>query len=167
MMCASVKQDKRTEAEVEADAEAEAEAEAETETKMEFSMASTIYHTLFQYFRKMRGRFSRISWCIKFKAKEMELRSSLYGVSMQGSSSQLIQHFISFNCVPMSNQARTTCQIQTCLVVVYSRPTETKEKKLVHFCTNKGTKVHLLTFIVRTQESNTLCQVENIEEVHG
>ncbi|GMI73210.1 hypothetical protein HRI_000990300 [Hibiscus trionum] len=68
----------------------------------------------------MRDRISRISSFIKFKAIEMELRSILYGASMQGSSPQLIQRLITFNCVAMSNRAKTNFQTKSCLVV-YSR----------------------------------------------
>ncbi|KAL4368997.1 hypothetical protein GQ457_05G023510 [Hibiscus cannabinus] len=104
MMCAALKEDKQTEMEME----------------IEFSMDSTIHQTLFQYFRKMHDRVSRISPCINFKAEEMESRRSLYGASLQGSSSQLIRQFVTFNRLAMSNSASITFQIQGCLVVIHA-----------------------------------------------
>ncbi|KAK8676031.1 hypothetical protein V6N13_034086 [Hibiscus sabdariffa] len=106
-MCAALKEDKQTEMEM-------------MEMEIEFSMDSTIHQTLFQYFRKMHDRISRISPCINFKAEEMESRRSLYGASLQGSSSQLIRQFVTFNGLAMSNSASITFQIQGCLVVIHA-----------------------------------------------
>ncbi|KAK8574659.1 hypothetical protein V6N12_062348 [Hibiscus sabdariffa] len=61
----------------------------------------------------------------------MESRRSLYGASLQGSSSQLIRQFVTFNGLAMSNSASITFQIQGCLVVIHASVLDKKCDKLI------------------------------------